>query len=93
MQIHGDRRHAASRGLTLKCGNRARMGQKEGGLLPDFGQQLIQVIRRWSAVSGLNTLRVVDIFQQSIFIVIDQLTFLALAQASIASAICSEAWS
>jgi hypothetical protein len=51
-QAHRRRRHAAARAFAAERGDRQRVRQEERGLLPDLGQQLVEVVRRRRAVSG-----------------------------------------
>jgi hypothetical protein len=44
-QADGGRRHAAAGALAAEGGDGQRVGQEEGGFLPDLGQQVIQVVR------------------------------------------------
>ncbi len=54
------------------------MGQEEGGLLPDLGQQLVQVVGRGRAGQREDALLVRDLGQQAVVGVVDQLAFLVL---------------
>src|ERR1700691_4324207 len=71
------RRDAAARALAAERSNRARMGEKERRLFPNFSQKFIEIIGSRSALTCLNSLTCRNIFQQAVVAVIDQFAFLA----------------
>ena len=77
-QAGGGRRGAPARGLAAKGGNGQRMGQEECRLLPDLGQQLIEVIGCGRACQREDALLFGDLGQQAVIRVVDQLAFLVL---------------
>ena len=77
-QPDGRRRHAAAGALAAERGDGARMRQEERRLLPDLGDELVEVVGRGRALARLDALRVDDVVQQAVVRVVDELALLAL---------------
>jgi hypothetical protein len=75
-QADGGRRRATARGFAAEGGNGQRVGQEEGGFLPDLGQQLVQVVGGGRAGQREDALLVAHLGQQAVVGVVDQLAFL-----------------
>src|SRR5258708_18376020 len=71
-------RNSAPRALAAECGDGLWMSQEEGGLLPDAGEQLVQIIRRRSALARFHLERFLHILQQAIVGIVDELALLTL---------------
>ena len=76
-QVHRHRRNAAPGALALERGNRLRVSQEEGRLLPDQREQFIQVIGRRCAVTGADPHRRIDRVNEAELLAVDQFPLLA----------------
>ena len=57
------------------------MREEEGRLFPHFGNEFVQVVGRGGAVARLDALGIRHVLQQAVVVVVDELAFLAFAQA------------
>ena len=70
--------HAAKRALASECRDGARMSQEERRLLPDFGQQFVEIVGRGGACPGLDALLGGNAVQESVVGIVEQFPLLAL---------------
>ena len=56
------------------------MRQEEGGFLPHFRDEFVQIVGRRRAVPGLDALGIRHILQQTVVVVVDELALLPFAQ-------------
>ncbi len=76
-QLHRYWWHAPPCALALERGDGLGMRQKECGLLPNQGQQFIQIVWRRSTIARADAHGRIDGMNQSEFLAVDQLPFLA----------------
>src|SRR6266436_4584580 len=76
--VHGWGWHPAPSALPTESGNRPWMCEEEGRLLPNFRDQLVQIVRRWRTLTHLDAHRVVNILEQTVSAIVDEFAFLAL---------------
>ena len=79
--VHHYGRHAAAGALTAERRDGARVRQEERGLLPDAGEELVEVVGRGGPAARVDVHHLVDLVEQAEVGMIDHLPFLALLDA------------
>ncbi len=70
------RRNAAASAFAAERGDRARVREEEGRLLPNFGEKFVEIVGSRGAFARLDALRRGDVIEQAVVGVVDELVFL-----------------
>ena len=73
--------NAAARALAAEGGDRAGMGEEEGGLLPHARDQLVEIVGSRCPGARLDAHRIVDAVEEAVAAIVDELVLLLLLDA------------
>lgn len=79
--VCSNRRNASLGAFSLKCSDSSRVSKEEGRFFPYLCYKLVKVVGSGRTVSRLNALRVGNVFQQTVIIVVDKLALLTFTKA------------